>query len=341
MTFSSISCYLVVVFCVFMMSCESANTISKPMQNSTIDEPGIWAGSKYEPTSVDMRLTKISEHVYYVNGPAGAATDNEGFMSNAAVIIGNNGVVVFDSLGTPSLAYLLRKKIKAITDKPVIMVIVSHYHADHIYGLQVFKEEGAKIFAPLGAKTYIESEVAQDRLEERRESLRPWVNKNTYIVRPDEYVTRMRKIDIGGVSLRLDTLGKTHSHGDLIARVKPDNVLLAGDIVFEGRIPFLPGSKHKKWLQYLSALDVTKLSVIVPGHGPASYQPKRALVNTTQYLTYVDTAMKNAVDELIPFSDVYEQTDWSKYKNDPAFQAANRLNAYSVYLELERESVAE
>lgn len=365
MTLSKYS-YLLVVCCIFMMSCESdkpkqtskpsldksaelsmdvdastqLDTKSPNKVNNEAAENSIWAGSKYEMTGIDMPLTKLSEHVYYVTGPAGTPTDNEGFMSNAAVVIGSDSVVVFDSLGTPSLAYLLRTKIKTITNKPVKMVIVSHYHADHIYGLQVFKEEGAEIIAPLGAKSYLESEAAESRLKERRDSLHPWVNEDTYIVHPDVYISEKKQIDIGGVILEIDTLGSTHSHGDLMVQVKPDNVLLAGDLIFEGRIPFIAGAKPKTWLQHLSAIDATKLSVIVPGHGPASTQPKQALMDTTNYLSYVHTAMKNAVDELIPFADVYEQTDWSKYKDDPAFRV-NRLNAYSVFLELEQQSVAE
>ena len=55
-------------------------------------------------------------------------------------------------------------------------MIVSHYHADHIYGLQVFKELGADIIAPDGMYEYIDSEGAKNRLEEHQLSLDPWMN---------------------------------------------------------------------------------------------------------------------------------------------------------------------
>ena len=57
------------------------------------------------------------------------------------------GVVIFDALGTPALSELLLEKIRAITDEPIVRVIVSHYHADHIYGLQVFEDLDAEILA--------------------------------------------------------------------------------------------------------------------------------------------------------------------------------------------------
>lgn len=52
----------------------------------------------YPPTGVEMRLQQVSDHVYYVQGQAGAATDNEGFISNAAAVVTDEGVVIFDVL---------------------------------------------------------------------------------------------------------------------------------------------------------------------------------------------------------------------------------------------------
>ena len=125
----------------------------------------IIADTKYAPTSVEMEVKKVSNHVYYVEGLPGIATDNEGFISNAGFIVTSDGVVVFDSLGTPSLAYKLVQKIKTITKQPIKKVVVSHFNADHIYGLQVFEELGAEIIAPYGAQKYIHSDAAKERLE--------------------------------------------------------------------------------------------------------------------------------------------------------------------------------
>ena len=55
-------------------------------------------------------------------------------------MITSEGVVVFDALGTPSLGWALLREIRKLTDKPVKYVVVSHYHADHIYGLQAFRD---------------------------------------------------------------------------------------------------------------------------------------------------------------------------------------------------------
>ena len=51
--------------------------------------------------------------------------------------------VVVDALGSPALARELLAEIRRITPQPVRYVVVTHYHADHIYGLQAFKDAGA------------------------------------------------------------------------------------------------------------------------------------------------------------------------------------------------------
>jgi len=48
--------------------------------------------------------------------------------------------------------------------------------------------------------------------------------------------------------------------------------------------------------------------------------------------------MGKAARDMVPFEEAYEKTDWSKYRALPAFDEANRINAYNQYLRLEREA---
>lgn len=300
----------------------------------------LWANVPYEPTDVEMHLIQVSPHAYYVQGVAGEAAENQGFMSNAGVVITEQGVVVIDVLGTPSLAYLLLTKIREVTDKPIVKVVATHYHADHIYGLQVFKDLGAEIIAPLGAKDYLSSPAAEGRLSQRRESLFPWVDAHTRLVVPDVYVSGDTQFRLGGLDFKITLLGSTHSQGDLILNVVQDNVTFAGDLIFEGRIPFVAGAKPQHWIDTLAAMDTTKLKVIVPGHGAASTNPTTAVNFTLGYLRYLQKHMREAVDNLMPFDEAYTSMDWSRYEKMPAAKV-NRMNAYYMYLELEAASVSE
>ena len=291
----------------------------------------------YPPTSVKMELNQVSEHVYYVQGKAGIATDNEGFISNAGFIITDDGVIVFDTLGTPSLASLLITKIRSVTDKPILKVIVSHYHADHIYGLQVFKDEGAQIIAPKGAMEYLSLPENDELLEERRFSLEPWVNENTHLVTPDVIIEKPIKFKHGGITFTLDVLGAAHSDGDLTLYVEPDRVLFSGDIIFEGRVPFLGDANTKKWLDTLIKMEVSQIAALIPGHGPAAKDPNNAISATRKYLAKIRSVMQVAVSNLDDFAETYDKTDWSEFENLPAFKEAHRRNAYQVFLSMEEE----
>jgi glyoxylase-like metal-dependent hydrolase (beta-lactamase superfamily II) len=295
----------------------------------------------YPPVEVDMSLKQVSEHVYYVQGRPGIATDNKGFISNAAAIVGDDGVVVVDALGSPSLAQRFIDAIRTVSAKPIKAVIVTHYHADHIYGLQVFEALGAEIIAPGGFQDYLDSPNADERLEERRLSLAPWVNDDTRLVRPDRVVVEPTELMLGDIRIEIRWLGPAHSDGDLAVLVEPDQVLISGDIIFEGRIPFTGGADTRRWLEVLEGLDQIGIEALIPGHGPAARDPAQAVSMTLDYLRYTREQMAGAVEEMMPFDEAYAETDWSRFEKLPAFAATHRRNAFGIYLSLEQESLGD
>ena len=294
---------------------------------------------KYPPIGTKMTVQQVSEHAYYVQGEAGMATENEGFISNAGFVVTDEGVVLFDALGTPSLAWTLLQKIREITDKPITHMIVSHYHADHIYGLQVFKEAGAKIIAPTGALTYLGSETASNLLEDRTMSLEPWVNEQTYLVPPDQIIDKATRFSLGGLTFEMNYLGSAHSDGDLTLFVQEEGVLFSGDIIFEGRVPFVGDADTKVWLSKLKELETDGLKVLVPGHGPHAQDPNQAVRMTREYVAHLRSVMGKAVEDMVDFDTAFEEADWSAYKAMPAYDAAHRRNVYQVYLAMENESI--
>lgn len=293
---------------------------------------------KYPPATVSMKLKQVSPHVYYAQGQAGIATENQGFISNSGVIITNDGVIIFDALGSPSLAQVLINEIRAITDKPIRKVFISHYHADHIYGTQVFKDLGAEVYAPSGAMQYMNSEVATSRLNERRKSLAPWVDADTHLVTPDHLVSNDMQFEFGGLNFKVIHFGSAHSHGDLSLYVAEDKTILTGDLVFTGRIPFVGGNEIDNWIQKIDVIANVDASVAIPGHGEAFTDKQKGLKLTRDYLVLLRDSMLNAVSEMTSFADAYAAVDWSQFEHLPAFEQGNRGNAYRIYLAFEAKS---
>lgn len=291
----------------------------------------------------DVALTpkRISEHCWFFQGDTGVASAaNKGFMSNAGFVVTTDGVVVFDALGTPVLGEAMIVAIRKITTQPIRRVVVSHYHADHIYGLQAFKAIGAKIWAQRKAQDYIASSVSAERLAQRRQELFPWVDENTRVVPPDLWLDGDTAFRMGGLDFQILYSGGAHSPEDILMFVVQDRVLFAGDLVFAGRVPFVGTADSKGWLASMDKLIVLHPVVAVPGHGPASSEVERDLALTRDYLRYLRDAMGKAVADLTPFDEAYAQTDWSRFAKLPAFEQANRGNAYGTYLLMEQEALA-
>jgi glyoxylase-like metal-dependent hydrolase (beta-lactamase superfamily II) len=292
----------------------------------------------YPPVKSHVKPIQISPRVYYVQGKPGiASAENEGYNSNAGFVVTDGGVVVIDSLGTPSLGNELLKAIRTVTKRPVKRVIVTHYHADHFYGLEPLKDAGAEIWAHVAAREYLDTGEAERRLAQRARDLFPWVDETSRIVRPDRWLEQRTEFTLGTTRFEVFHLGPAHSPEDVIVVLPGEGVIFSGDILFAGRIPFVGDADSKRWLERIDRLLAMKPRIMITGHGTVSRDPVKDLALTRDYLVYLRKVMGKAVEDFVPFEDAYAKTDWSRFAKAPAFEAANRINAYGTYLLMERE----
>ena len=292
-----------------------------------------------QPTgrSDGIQPEQVAPNVWMVQGESAlGSTANRNFISNAAFVVTPEGVVVVDALGSPVLARELLDAIARITPQPVRQLIVTHYHADHVYGLQVFRERGIPITAHRSGLAYLHSETAQLRLEASREELAPWVDDKTVLVAADRWLDGPSRFVLGGVEFVLQPAGPAHTPEDLVVALPGLRVLIAGDLVFRGRIPFVGQADSGRWIEALDRLLVLAPEVIVPGHGPASSRAREDLQLTRDYLVHLRQTMGEAARNLEPFEEAYAKADWTRFEHLPLFRAANRINAYNTYLLMER-----
>ena len=294
--------------------------------------------AEYPAITAKVVPQEVAPGIYYVQGlPGIASAANEGFNSNAGFVVTNDGVVVIDALGTPALGNALLRTIRSITAKPVKRVIVTHYHADHFYGLEPLKRAGADVWAHRAALAYFENGEAQARLEQRARDLFPWVDEKMSLVRADHWLDADDTFDLGGVRFDVKHFGPAHSPEDLIVGVPRVGVIFGGDIVVAGRIPFVGSADSRKWLERIERLLALDPRIVITGHGEVSRNPKKDLVLTRDYLVFLRQAMGKAVEDFVPFDEAYAKVDWGRFAKVPAFDAANRINAYGTYLLMERE----
>jgi glyoxylase-like metal-dependent hydrolase (beta-lactamase superfamily II) len=290
-------------------------------------------------TSSSLQPVQVAPSTWYVQGVSALGSPaNRNFISNAGFVVTAKSVVVIDALGSPELAEELLARIKEITPNPVTHVIVTHYHADHVYGLQTFKSIGATIFAEIAAKEYINSETAVQRLKDSRLTLSPWVNEKTVLTPATQWLSGKTTLVVDGVKFEITPVGEAHTPEDLVIYVPSEKVLFAGDVVFKSRIPYVgPTADTQHWVKALDELIQLDVKTIVPGHGPATDDAEVDLVLARDYLRFLRHAMEEGARNLDPFDEVYNRTDWSAFQDLPLFKVANRMNAYNTYIKISEE----
>ena len=291
-----------------------------------------------------MAIEKVGQDVYVVRGQAGqASAANAGFISNAGAVATGEGLVVFDTLGTPALGAKMRKLLEDASGEKVKLVVVSHYHADHFYGIQAFQGPGVEIIAHPNAEQVFKDANTQNRLAQRQQDLFPWVSEDTRLV----LAARKAKVAPGQNETfqlgrhrftLIDGLG-AHAPDDLMMRVDNLGVVFAGDLFFTGRVPFVGSANPRVWLAALDRMAEQPPKVAIPGHGAISHQPQKDLDLTRRYLDFLSKQMAQAVANLQSFEEAYDSIDWSAFKDLPAFSAANRLNAHGAYLHAEQDAL--
>ncbi len=317
----------------------AAMTVTRFLVAAVLGASVCAAGAKADDRIV-LTPRQVSAHGWFFQGEAGmASAQNKGFMSNAGFVVTDDGVVVYDALATPVLGQAMLEAIRRVTPQPIRRIVVGHYHADHVYGLQALKATGAEIWAHRKANHYLNSEEAAARLAQRRVALFPWVDDQTVVVPPDLWLDGDTSFRLGGLTFRIVYSEGAHTPEDLMLYVEEDRLLFAGDLVFSGRVPFVGNADSAGWLKALDKMIALRPVVVVPGHGPASTDVGRDLVLTRDYLLFLRASMGRAVEDLQTFDEAYATVDWSRFRSLPAFAQANRINAYGTYLLMEQEAL--
>ncbi|WP_443082817.1 MBL fold metallo-hydrolase [Variovorax sp. WDL1] len=286
-----------------------------------------------------VHAIEVAKDVWFVQGEAALGSSaNRNFISNAGFVVTEQGVVVVDALGSPTLAEELIKEIRRVTPQPVKYVILTHYHADHVYGLQAFKATGATVLAQAQGREYLTSDTARLRLEASRKDLFPSIDENTRLVPADRWLDgKETTLKLGSFEFLIRHVGAAHTPEDVVVYVRERKVLFAGDLVFRGRVPFVGQADSRQWIDSLGTLIALKPRIVIPGHGPVSENPIPDLELTRDYLVYLRKSMSEAAANLEPFEEAYARVDWSRYEHLPLFRAANRINAYNTFLLMEQQ----
>lgn len=219
---------------------------------------------------------------------------------NSIAIIGDDGVLLFDTTTRPSTARTILAEIRKLTAKPVTTVVNSHWHPDHWSGNEVFAaaNPALQIVATEKERDFMlnttalwgkylpdalkqQEEQAAERLAGDKDSaevkaqiklelqqVRDLVAEQAAVKRtyPNTTYTDRLTIRRGGREMQLISV-TGDAAGTTVLWLPAERIMLTGDAV-SYPLPYYtpPLSEHAKSLRMLAAMNP---AIIVPGHGPA------------------------------------------------------------------------
>lgn len=194
-------------------------------------------------SDVEVKASNVGGQVYILEGAGG----------NIGVLATDSGLVMVDDQFEP-LAEKIEAAMKSVKDVPLKYIVNTHYHGDHTGSNAHFAKH-----APIFAHTNVRKRVAEDNQKPAAD---------LPVVTYEQGVT----IYLDNEEIQLRHLPSGHTDGDSLVYFKKSNVLHMGDLLFQGRFPYIDLNGGGSVRGYLK--NIIKVSkeypadiTIIPGHG--------------------------------------------------------------------------
>ena len=237
------------------------------------------------------KTIEVAKGVYlFVSKPYG----DVGLDGNSIAILSDEGVLVFDSNGTPASSAAVLAEIRKLTDKPVKYIVNSHWHWDHWYGTETYTRAFPDVKVVAHEKTrammagpaldfnrpgleaqlpgYIASlekraatdPAIQPLLEEDRFFLNQ--KKNVHLVLPTQTFDDKVVLRLGTREIHVLHVDRAVTPGDAFVYLPAEKIVITGDLLVNP-VSFALSCYPTGWLRTLERIDGLDASIIVPGHG--------------------------------------------------------------------------
>ena len=226
------------------------------------------------PAVPDQPLERLSPRVAMVFAADGFPTpENRGMMANVVFVVTSVGVVVVDTGASVQIGEMALRRLRTLTDRPVVAIVNTHAHGDHFLGNEAFVQAagpGLPIHAHPAARAQIEGTAGNLW----RSLLERWTNGatlGTRVVPPNRNAGPGEVLRLGDTQLRFHHHGRAHTDADLCVEVVEDGVVCVGDVAMNGRIANMDDGSYLGTLKTFDELERAVPGALwVPGHGRAS-----------------------------------------------------------------------
>jgi glyoxylase-like metal-dependent hydrolase (beta-lactamase superfamily II) len=215
------------------------------------------------PVISDVRPEEIAAGVYVIPDQRVDLVPNVGF------VVGEDALLVVDTGMGVANAERVLARARELADDRQLLLTLTHFHPEHGFGAQVFRNEAAIVY---NGTQLDELEEKFDAFVEMFSGFSPGIAEiltDVRLVRPHVVYHGEAELDLGGKLVRLREVGPAHTRGDQVITVPDEGVLFAGDLVENRFYPILPDedAHGSLWIDVLAALEEDAPATVVPGHG--------------------------------------------------------------------------
>lgn len=304
---------------------------------AAVAQEPVWDGN-----TVQLQTEKLADGIYAVVPDDAAEKAPKGIpvATSAGFVVGENGVLVIDSMLNKRLANQLISLVKQVTDKPIRYVVNTSFHGDHSYGNYVFPAS-VTIIQHATTKAYIDQHFENDTA---------FMIQNFGAGRGiEEVVPRTGDIlipeggslvlDLGGRTVELHDFGFAQTGGDLFVWLPDAKVLWTGNPIIAQKpaVPWLLDGHLVETLATLQKLYdfVPANTIIVPGHGPAT--DRTAVEWNINYLTTVQNKVTAAIRDGLTQEQTVERVKMPEFAGYQLFDWVHpSLNVPAAYKDLSK-----
>lgn len=291
------------------------------------------------PTAA-FTLENVGDGVYVHHGlHLDIDTGYQGDICNASFVVGSRGVAVIDTGGSLKVGKQLLAAIRSVTPLPVLYVINTHVHPDHIYGNAAFLPSSPSEPKP----EFVGHEKLAHMMDLRSEQYAKLNARflhddaiGSELVRPTLSVKTTLNLDLGDRQLQLTAHPVAHTNTDVSVIDTKTATLFTGDLLFIERTPVVEGD-IKGLIAEVAALKNSQAKLVVPGHGPVTKDWQAALDKSQHYLTVLLADIRSGIKNNDGMEKTMDKAAASEKDKWLLFEIANRRNVNTLYPALEWE----
>lgn len=283
----------------------------------------------------DFAVETVADGIYVHHGKhLDIDSGYQGDICNVSFVVGSKGVAVIDTGGSLKTGRHLREAIRKVTPLPVLYVVNTHVHPDHVYGNAAFLED-KPVFVGHDKLANV-MELRREQYAKLNEKLLHEDAKGSDLIKPTLTVKDRLTLDLGDRKLDLTAHPAAHTTTDVSLIDVSTGTLFAGDLLFIERTPVVEAD-IKGLIAEIERLKTSPAKRVVPGHGPATADWVAAFNNAQRYLNQLLSDVRASIsknegmEKAMATAAAGEKDKWQ------LFEVANRRNVNTIYPALEWE----